>query len=549
MTAENNINRLSVNRKIIDYVKTGYFSQLVIDYLNDAPDLNRFYAFAPTMEGLKDAVAARKNFVCNRSLLVSELKKQYQGIEISDKTAYNLNALEKENCFTITTAHQPNIFTGPLYFIYKILHAVKLAEKMNAEMTDHYFVPVYYMGSEDADLAELGHTTVEGSFYEWQTGQTGTVGRMKVDDAFLSLIHQMQGQLGVLPFGGEVVNIFKSVYTKGKTIQQATLELVNIIFSIWGVVVLNPDNAGLKKAFEPVIKRELKEAFSHAAVSESIAKFPKKYKVQASGREINLFYLLKDRRERIEWENGRFVVKAMGLEFTLEAMEKEVEEFPDRFSGNVILRGLFQETILPDIAFIGGGGELAYWLELKQVFEAARVFYPVLILRNSFLLIEEKWKQKIDQLQLNIEEIFLPETGIMKKLVFERSKNKLSIDPQLESMRSLFSSLDQQASKVDFSLHAHIQALEKKSVNKLQELQKKLIRAEKKKFEAEQRQLQKLKNALFPKGGLQERVENFAGFYAKYGSKIIQLILEHSPAVDAHFTVLEFVDQRVEELR
>lgn len=543
MATANNTHFLNKVAKIA-YGKTGFFSQLVIDFLNDAPELSNLMAFSPTREGLKNAVLKRREFACNRRLLVSELKKQYRGMEISGKTEFNLNALENENCFTITTAHQPNIFTGPLYFVYKILHAVKLAEFMQTEMPDYYFVPVFYMGSEDADLEELGHITINGVNYQWQTKQTGTVGRMMVDDNFLSLISQIHGQLGVLPEGNEIVQVFKSVYTKGKTIQQATLELVNHLFSEWGVIVLNPDNENLKRAFEPVVKKELQDHFSHSAVSKTIAHFPEKYKVQASGREINLFYLLNDRRERIEWEDGKFLVKNLDLEFSQEAILIEVEEHPDRFSGNVILRGVFQESILPNIAFIGGGGELAYWLELKKVFEEAQVFYPVLILRNSFLLIEEKWMNNLNKLGINENEIFLDESEILKNLVFRKSENSLSISSELAQMKLLYEQLDAKAAAIDKSLQGHVMSLQKKSTDRLESLEKKMIRAEKRKFETEQRQLKNLKTVLFPNDSLQERVENFSGFYAIYGREFLKFIFKNSPATDAGFSILQLPDNQ-----
>lgn len=540
MATGNNTNELSFAS--IDYDKTGYFSSLVIDYLSKSPMLKAFYSFPPDLAGLKEAVAIRKNFPCNREVLISVLKEQYLGLPVSDRLRHNIEALSNKNCFTITTAHQPNIFTGPLYFVYKIIHTVRLASVMNNEMKDHYFVPVFYMGSEDADLEELGHITVDGVLYQWKTKQTGTVGRMKVDDDFIALIGQMQGQLGVLPFGNDLMALFRSAYSKGKTIQQATLELVNTLFSEWGVIVINPDNAKLKKTFEPVVKRELNEAFSHRAVSETIANFPTQYKVQASGRQINLFYLLNDRRERIEWENDRFVVKAMGLEFTAESIQKEVEEFPDRFSGNVILRGVFQETILPNVAFIGGGGELAYWLELKQVFKEAGKFFPVLILRNSFMLIDQKCMQEIGSLNLALEELFLPEAEILRRLVLAKNKSGLSISTETSQIKTIYDLLTEKASAIDFSLRDHVQALQKRCIDKLEGLEKKMIRAEKKKLQTEKRKLSNIKKHLFPGGSLQERVENFSSFYARYGNKFLDVVLKNSPSYESKFTIIRLED-------
>ena len=141
----------------LSFDKTGYFSKLVVDYLNQSPNLNGLYQYAPTSEGIKKAITERKNYPINRPLLVQQLRYAYDAVSLSEKQKNNLDILLQENTFTVTTAHQPNIFTGPLYFIYKIIYAIKMAEELNAEFPDNHFVPVYYIGSEDADLDELNH--------------------------------------------------------------------------------------------------------------------------------------------------------------------------------------------------------------------------------------------------------------------------------------------------------------------------------------------------------------------------------------------------------
>ncbi|OYY18445.1 MAG: bacillithiol biosynthesis cysteine-adding enzyme BshC, partial [Sphingobacteriia bacterium 35-40-8] len=225
----------------LSYHSTGYFSKIVSDYLSGADTLRPFYQHLPNLDGIKDAITARKQFATPRTQLVEQLKEQYAGLALSTKTSQHLEALLADNTFTITTAHQPNIFTGPLYFIYKILHAVKLAEYLSAEMPEYNFVPVYYMGSEDADLDEIGSLNVGGAALQWHTKQTGAVGRMKVDNAFIELIQSIEGQVGVLNHGPELTQLFKQCYQEGRIIQLATLELVNHLFADYGVLVLIPD--------------------------------------------------------------------------------------------------------------------------------------------------------------------------------------------------------------------------------------------------------------------------------------------------------------------
>ena len=370
---------MEIKSEYITYDSTGHFTPLTIDYVHGIEKLQPFYNYPVSDTGVQQAIAARKNFAINRSLLVNELRKQYNGSLTTQQEQY-LQALLQENCFTICTAHQPVIFTGPLYFIYKIFHAIKLADELAKKLPAYKFVPVYYMGSEDADLEELGHINIEGQKLVWHTDQKGAVGRMVVDKALLKMIEQLAGQLGVEPFGKELISLFRLSYQEGLTIQQATFTLVNELFKEYGLLIFIPDNAALKKEFETVVNKELSEQFSHAAAVETIKELSVHYKAQAGGRDINLFYLKDNYRERIERDGERYVVKAMQLHFSKEEILQEVELHPERFSANVILRPLFQEMILPNIVFIGGGGEMAYWLELKKVFEAAGVHFPMLLL-------------------------------------------------------------------------------------------------------------------------------------------------------------------------
>jgi bacillithiol synthase len=112
----------------LTYRQTGAFSKIVLDYLDDAEQLRSFYAHRPDLKGMEQAIEARKQFAVNRKVLVDHLQQQYASLSMHDAVKTNMDLLLNENCFTITTAHQPNLFTGPLYFLYKILHAIKLAQ-------------------------------------------------------------------------------------------------------------------------------------------------------------------------------------------------------------------------------------------------------------------------------------------------------------------------------------------------------------------------------------------------------------------------------------
>ncbi|CAN5888625.1 bacillithiol biosynthesis cysteine-adding enzyme BshC [soil metagenome] len=530
---------MSFSATYIPYKQTGAFSKIVTDYLDNAEGLQPFFAYQVNMDGIKKAIIQRKAYSTNRALLVAELKKQYKAIDTSDAVEANIEALLNEDTFTICTAHQPNIFTGHLYFIYKIMHAIKLAAELNEALPAHRFIPVYYMGSEDADLEELGEVSIDGKKYHWNTDQKGAVGRMKIDKAFIELIQAINGQLAVEKFGNEILSIVKEIYTIDKTIEQATFEFVNKLFAGYGLLIFLPDNAALKKQFHAVNAKELTEQFSNKLVADSIGQFPAEYKVQAAGREINLFYLKDDSRERITKENSKFIVKGLGIEFNEAEILSELEEYPERFSQNVILRPVYQEMLLPDIAFIGGGGELAYWLELKKVFDAVQVPYPVLLLRNSFMLIPAKFSVNIAALELSKTDLFKKEAALLETLVKKQSALVLQLDAERSALTALYEQIKRAAGAIDITLQQHVEALKVPALKRIVILEKKMLKAEKKKFEVQQRQIQHLKKALFPSGTLQERVDNLLPYYSRWGKFFLQMIYDQSTGMKQEFCIAE----------
>jgi len=524
----------------LPYRQTRAFSKIAVDYIDQAVELKPFFSHAPSLHGIQKAIAARKQFPTNRELLVQTLQKQYKGIATGEKLANNITALLDSNTFTITTAHQNNIFSGPLYFIYKIIHTIKLADQLKASMPDNNFVPVFYIGSEDADLDELNHIWLNGQKLVWATNQTGAVGRMIIDKALVKLIDQMEGQLTVLPAGNEIVSLLKKSYKEGVTIQEATFHFVNDLFAEYGLIVLLPDNAVLKNQLYTIFEDDLLHQTASGIVEKSATALQAAgYKVQANPREINLFYLLGDKRERIEMKGQLYQVLNTAFTFTKEELLLELKEHPERFSPNVILRGLYQETILPNIAFIGGGGETAYWLQLKELFENYKVPFPVLVLRNSFLVIEKKWQLAIDKLGFTSDDFFLPEQELMNKLVAKESKNATKLNGSLTAMEKLYESFKEQATAVDSSLAKHVEALKTKTIYRLQELEKKMLRAEKRKFTDQQRQIHTIKEALFAGNGLQERRENLAYYYAKWGRSFIASLYDASLGLEQEFVVLK----------
>ncbi|HTL06879.1 MAG TPA: bacillithiol biosynthesis cysteine-adding enzyme BshC [Chitinophagaceae bacterium] len=521
----------------LPYSATGYFSKIITDYLQQHPDLAPFYQHRPDFSGMEAVIKERQLFPQQRAVLVSALQDQYATLNSTQAVKDNIQLLANNNTFTITTAHQPVIFTGTLFFIYKILHVIKLAEACKQRWPQYNFVPLFYMGSEDADLDELGSIWLNNEKITWDTRQTGAVGRMKTS-GLQKIITRIEGELSVQPHGPALIQLLKECYLQQPDIQSATLQLVDALFNRYGLVVLIPDNPRLKTLLQPVFEDDLFHQTASQLAARSIESLGKHYKVQAHPRAINLFYLKDDIRERIEKNGEHWEVVGKNIRFNQEELLQELAQHPERFSPNVILRGLYQETILPNIAFVGGGGELAYWLELKAIFTHYKVPYPVLLLRNSFLVVEKKWQEKIARLGFCAEDFFKPAQILLSSLVSRGKGDLLQLEQELEEVKKFYGQLKEKAGKIDSTLEKHIEALRAKATRPLYELEKKMLRAEKRKYNDESRQLQAIKSALFPMNSLQERIENFMPYYAKWGPAFIDSLYEQSLTTEQEFFIL-----------
>ncbi len=522
----------------LPYSQAGNFSKIVLDYIADVDEIKSFYSHTANLDGIKASIAQRKKITTDRQLLVEQLRKQYQHIHDANIAKANIDLLSDENTFTICTAHQPNIFTGHLYFLYKIFHTIKLAEQLKKQLPGNHFVPVFFVGSEDADLEELDHVVVDGNEFKWETNQRGAVGRMKVDDNLIKLIDAISGRISVEKYGNEIIQTLKECFKKNTTIEHATFLLVHELFKSYGLIVLLPDNGAFKKAMLPVFEEDLFNNIPSDIVIKTFERLSANYKVQAHPREINLFYLKDNIRNRIVSVKDHFVVHNTDIVFTKDELKKELEQFPDRFSPNVILRGLYQELILPNIAFIGGGGELAYWLELKDLFNHYKVPYPVLILRNSFLLVEEKYEKLMKKLNVDSAGLFMGEENRLNEIVRKQSKNSMRLDNEMLQLKKVYTEIKETANQIDTTLYHHTEALEAKALKSLSSLEKKMFRAEKRKFSDTKNQLSKIFVSLFPGGNLQERTENFMLYYSKWGVEFLDALYENSLTFEQEFCVM-----------
>jgi len=349
----------------ITYKETGFFSQTVTDYIEDAPALREFYGYRPDFNGFAEFLKTKK-VIADRNLLVEILTGQYKSIPANaEKVQDNISLLGSDNTYTITTGHQLNIFAGPLYFIYKIVTAIKLSQQLKEKFPDKNFVPVYWMASEDHDFAEINYTNIGGKKVHWWYEASGATGRIN-PDTMRQALNQYKGALGIDGHSTELGDIVETAYTKFDKLADATRYLVNALFGQYGLVIIDADDHRFKQQFAPIVEQDIINQNSFKNITTVNEKLQQAgVHIQVNPREINFFYLLDGLRERIVFEQDRYKVLNSEISFSEEELKQELKQYPERFSPNVVMRPLYQECILPNIAYIGGGAEVVYWLNLS----------------------------------------------------------------------------------------------------------------------------------------------------------------------------------------
>ncbi len=511
--------------QLIPFDQVPQFSGKDVAYACKNPALRPFYKYEARLEDFEQLIRDKQSNPIDRKLLVSVLESQYAGISTSKAVHDNIQALAKENTFTLVTAHQPSLLTGPLYYIYKIISVINLAKKLQSTYPSYRFVPVFVSGGEDHDFEEVNHAHLFGKKIVWENDEKGSVGMMGTQ-SLGSVLEELQQILGESDPANHIFQIIKKAYTGHERYSAATLELVNALFQDEGLLVFNMNHADLKRRFIPIMEEELFHQVSRPLVEATQQKLEAAgFSGQAYVREINLFYLREQLRERIVAEgNGSFSVNQSDYRFTAEELRMELHQHPERFSPNVVMRPLFQEYILPNLAYIGGGGEIAYWLERLNQFEHFGINFPMLIRRNSVLWLDKGTIQRMDKLQLELKDLFGDTEALIKQWVEKNSSSSLDLVEEKNTINKIFEEVLHKGMLVDPTLEKPILGEKVKLLNSFEQLEGKLMRAEKKKHETAVNQIRSLKEKLFPGDGLQERYDNFLPFYLKYQESFFEIL-------------------------
>lgn len=529
-----------MKKAFLPYEQTGYFSKVIIDYLKGAAELESFYNLPPQISSIPEIIEQKKSDPPDREVVCSALLKQHAKL-FSEKNLpavlSNIESLRFPHAFTVTTAHQPSLFLGPLYVIYKTVSVIVMAEKLNAEYPQHHFVPVFWMGSEDHDKEELNNIHLFGKNFVWNTAQQGAFGRMS-PSSLRPWVNEIKEKLGDSPAAKELSEALDDAYVREKTIGAATRKFLYHFFEEDGLVIVDGDDPELKKLFIPVLEKEIREQFSFHSLTRSNEKFAIHYEPQITPREINLFYLDEGIRERIVKDGNQFMVLNTSVSFSQEEIEKLIHSSPEKFSPNVALRPVYQETVLPDVVVVGGGAEVTYWLQLKIMFDELKKPLPIVMLRNSVLWIDQAYSMRMEKLNIKPEELFHSTHDLINHFIEKETGNQFSLKEEIRRVVSAFDDAVQRTMLIDQSLKGSFESEKIRVVKTLEQLEDRLLKAAKRKDETSVNQIRIMREKLFPENKLQERYDNFMMLYSKHGKNFIDELKLNLDPFEQKFTAL-----------
>ncbi|RMF32017.1 MAG: bacillithiol biosynthesis cysteine-adding enzyme BshC [Bacteroidetes bacterium] len=508
----------------IPFEEVPQFSKRDRAYVSGDPALRPFYKYPFELEAFAQAIEDKKRQPVNRELLVEVLLEQLKGLEEAPAVAANVQLLKEGRTFTVVTAHQPCLFTGPLYYVVKIFSTLHLAAALQRHYPDYRFVPVFVSGSEDHDFEEINHAYVFGKELRWEAPAGGPVGKLPTH-TLKGVLQQLEEILGQSESAQRIFQRIAHTHTAHPTYGRAVQAFVHSLFKDFGLVVLDMSHPKLKAAFAPLIEEEIFQQPSHRLIESTVRELEAAgFQEQAHPREINFFYLPDGRRERIVEENGTFHVLNTELRFSPAEMKAEIAAHPERFSPNVVMRPIYQEFALPNLAYIGGGGELAYWMERKRQFEHFGVNFPMLVRRNSLLWIDRTQHRRMRKLGLTPRDLLLDTETLVKQYLARHAVHEISLAEEKAELRRLFEAIARKAAALDTGLEKGVWAEHARQLKSLEHLETKLVRAEKQRHETALNQLRNLKEKLFPGNGLQERRENFLSLFTRYGEAFFDLL-------------------------
>ena len=496
---------------LINSNSVGFYPKIIEDYLSGELKSKNIIDWEYTQDQLLSKSRKLYSFK-NRSIVHKALLNQYASFNLTEKESLNISLFSKKSTYTITTGHQLMLLGGPMFFYTKIMDVIKLAKEVST--TQNPVLPVFWMASEDHDYKEISAINLFGKKINCYGSHKGPVGRISKEhfEDFLEEVNQVLGE------GDEfyqIKGLINKAFFSGKNLSQITRIFVRELFKEDGLLILDGDCKELKLLFSEIAHKELFQEITFNSSKQYLNLLKSQYKLQVKPRELNLFYIDDGIRKRLIKTDKGFATSDQSIFWTPSEIKKMIADSPEKISPNVLLRPIYQEVLLPNIAYVGGAREIAYWLEIKPVFDAFKLDFPLPLVRNSYFVVSKKNKNWLDNHNISLERLFNSLDLQINQLIKELSSNLLSFDEDFKTLESFYSSLKLKGEKINAQLEKVVNGEEKRAYSALKNLEKRFLNAEKRKHEQEILKLKQIVTKLFPKGKAMERVNSFIPYISQ----------------------------------
>ncbi len=515
----------------------GSFSSLFVDYVTDFPSVAKFYGGSFRDDAhWKRMLKKVSDRSIDRSVLVHVLGEQNRNFHCGVRTLANIDSLLNDNTVAIVTGQQVGLFTGPLYTIYKTLTTLKLVESLSERYPEYGFVPVFWLEGEDHDIEEVNSVNVVTATNELHqhryelkrpSGEEnlGAVGKIEFDESIESLFANIEQDLTQTEFRPKVLELFRTAYQKGMSFNRAFAHLMNVLLENSGLIFLDPNDKALKRLLAPLFRKELTEMPRHCQlVIDQSAELEKQYQAQVKPKSLNLFFFHRGGRYLLEPKGDSYSLKGTRQHLTKEFVTQALEESPEMFSPNVVLRPLCQDWLLPTLAYVAGPAEIAYFAQLKPLYEAVDLPYPIIYPRASATIVEEKSDKILERFSISFLDIVQNLDAVKEKVASQVAELDLNeafggtLVPVQEALEGLTPVLQ----KIDPTLVGALENVTKKTISNLEGLKQRAVAAQIRQHEVSVKQVYRLAILLYPNSNFQERELNVLYFLNKYGMEFLR---------------------------
>ena len=551
----------------VEFNKLPNFNNLYLDYISQSEDdfkkLKPFFNshFRENEDIFKVIDEKIHNYNTSRyfdkNVLIDILKRQNVTFGGDEHTAANIELLVNENTFAVVTGQQVALYTGPFYTILKTISAVKLAAELKEKFPQFNFVPIFWLEAEDHDIDEANHTYLidkqnelvrvgfdaeNTSDEEGAKKNTPPVGNIQFGELINSIDEQLRSTLIDTDFKDKIMNMVTKNYKEGNDYKTAFAGLMNDIFRGYGVIFIDPSDHEIKRLLIPVFEKELTSSpkLCETIITQS-AELEKNYDLQVKPKVINMFFLHNNNRLLIEpREGGKFALKNSKRRFENEEMLNMLNENPELFSPNVVLRPICQDYLLPTVAYIGGPGEISYFAQFKPAYQHYDITMPVIYPRASVSIIESKIAKFMNNFNVKLEDIF-HHSFLVSKVVDKLSEVKIEdeISKYIDDLNKIFYDMRNMTVKVDQTLLNAVDNMKDKTKQNIEHFKSKLINAQAKKSETNTTQIDKVTNNIYPNHNLMKRVITIIYCLYKYDENFIQNIFHEKDVTNFNHQVIE----------